>query len=487
MDLNPDTRIHDLLKSYPFLEEFLPTLSPRFGLLKSRAARATMGRVATLSMAAGIGGMDAPSLMRAVAAEIRRRTGEAPAVSDEARKETRPDQERLDALKAIILELHDGAEPEGLGRRFSELIADVDVGEIAQMEEQLIREGLLVSEVQRLCDLHVGVFRDSLDGGGEAEAPPGHPVHTYMSENEVITALAEELASLSAGGRSEGGGADLDRADVVLARLSGIDTHYARKENQLFPYLERHGITGPSRVMWGVHGEIRGMLKAARGAVEKGDAAAFLVEAPRLARAVGEMVYKENRILLPLALQTLSDEEWREIRRGEGAIGHPFAAPGNGWPEAIQEQTAPEPLSVGGEERLGLDTGHPTLEQVNLMLTHLPVDLSLVDENDTVVYYSEGRERIFPRSPGVIGRKVQNCHPEKSLHMVDAILEAFRKGTEEVAEFWITMNGRFLHIRYFALRDAAGTYRGCLEVTQDVTNIRALSGERRPLQREKRS
>jgi hypothetical protein len=131
--------------------------------------------------------------------------------------------------------------------------------------------------------------------------------------------------------------------------------------------------------------------------------------------------------------------------------------------------------------RLPLDTGLLGLDQVNLLLSHLPLDIMFVDEHDEVRFFSRGEERIFPRSPGIIGRKVQNCHPPKSLHMVQRIVDAFRAGTKSTAEFWITIKGRFVHIRYFAMRDPQGGYRGTLEVSQDVTDIRALEGERRLL------
>ncbi|MGB8953060.1 MAG: PAS domain-containing protein [Candidatus Aminicenantales bacterium] len=127
--------------------------------------------------------------------------------------------------------------------------------------------------------------------------------------------------------------------------------------------------------------------------------------------------------------------------------------------------------------KFNLDTGSLTPDQVNLMLTHLPVDLSFVDENDTVVYYSATRDRLFARSPGVIGRKVQNCHPPASVHMVNRILDAFKAGEKDVAEFWIQLSGKFIHIRYFAVRDKDRKYRGCLEVSQDVTSIRSLEGQ----------
>jgi hypothetical protein len=128
-----------------------------------------------------------------------------------------------------------------------------------------------------------------------------------------------------------------------------------------------------------------------------------------------------------------------------------------------------------------LNIGALSAEQIDLMLTALPVDITFVDENDEVRFFSQTRERIFPRSPAIIGRKVQNCHPPQSVDRVQRILNDFRAGERDVAEFWISMQGMFIHIRYFALRDAAGAYRGTIEVTQNIAPLRALEGERRLL------
>jgi len=337
-----------------------------------------------------------------------------------------------------------------------------------------------VSEVQRLCDVHVGAFREALDQHAEVQAPPGHPVHTYLVENKIITDLANKLSSVV--GKLEAGGdleATLGEALVILEQLRGLDNHYQRKENQLFPLLERHGITGPSQVMWGLHDQIRAKLKAISKAAEKGDRDSFLSNAPGLARDIIEMVYKEEKVLFPLAMDTLSEQEWAEVRKGEDELGYVLTQPQGPWPEGYKE---PE-VSYGGvaQGKIELKTGQLSLEQLNLMVTHLPVDLTFVDENDTVQFYSEGPERIFPRSPAIIGRKVQNCHPPKSLHLVESILESFRAGRKDVAEFWIQLRGKFVHIRYFAVRDQDGNYRGCLEVSQDITRIKQLEGERRLL------
>jgi DUF438 domain-containing protein len=310
--------------------------------------------------------------------------------------------------------------------------------------------------------------------------PPGHPVHTYVAENEIITDLANRLGAVAREiERREDVEAGLRDATELVEKLSGIDNHYQRKENQLFPLLERHGITGPSQVMWGVHDQIRANLATVRDAIKRHDAKGLAAATPTLVRGLVEMVYKEEKILFPMSHQSLSEEEWIEMRRGEDVLGYVLTEPAAPWPGDADPDPEPQPVPSG---LLELTTGELSLDQVNLIFTHLPVDLSFVDENDIVRFYSEGPERIFPRSPAVIGREVVNCHPPKSVHMVQEILDSFRTGKQSVAEFWIEMQGKFIHIRYYAIRDEADAYRGCLEVSQDVTGIRALEGERRLLE-----
>ena len=198
------------------------------------------------------------------------------------------------------------------------------------------------------------------------------------------------------------------------------------------------------------------------------------------------MIYKEEHILFPTSLDMLTQNEWIRVKEGEADIGFAWVVPDKGWPEEIVEKIEESPAEpvdalkdVAGA--LGLDTGQMTLEQINLMLTHLPVDLTFVDENDRVAYYSEGPERIFPRSPAIIGREVRNCHPPQSVHLVNKILDTFKSGSRNTAEFWIEVSGKFIYIRYFAVRDASGYYRGTLEVSQDLTRIRKLEGQQRLL------
>ncbi len=397
-------------------------------------------------------------------------------------------EERQEILKGIIRDLHAGKDLEELKQRFARLIRNVSPGEIAALESRLIAEGMPEEEIKRLCDVHVALFKESLAEQQVEPTPPGHPVHTFRLENEAIRGVVEALKKLLGqikAADKEGREVFRRRKEEIkkeLARLAEIDKHYLRKEHQLFPLLERRGVYGPPKVMWQFHDDIRAMLKKVTRAVDEDDLATVINQGNELLTAIVEMINKEESILFPMALEKLTPSDWVEVRRGEEEIGYALVAPGNEWRPRPAAGTAPDAQEKEGPAgAIELATGRLTPEQVNLLLTHLPVDITFVDENDKVRYYSAGKHRIFTRSPAIIGRKVQNCHPPASVHVVEKILAEFRDGTKNEAEFWLTMNGRFIHIRYFAVRDAEGRYRGVVEVTQDVTDIRALEGEKRLL------
>ena len=484
MDLSANTKIDDLLKEYPFLMEFLIARSPKFKLLESAVMRKTVGRVATVGQAASIGGVDAALLLAEIAAEIKRRTGRDVAVGA-ARPESAPVRDaeaRHEILKGIIRDLHQGVEMTVLKQRFQELIRDIDPSEIAKMEQRLMAEGMPESEVKRLCDVHVEVFKESLSAQDAPVVPPGHPIHTYMLENRAAEGILHELDHVLARLGDAPDKAAFAQVQQSLAqlveRLGGIDIHFLRKENQLFPVLEVHGITGPSQVMWALHDDIRVAVKSAKAGVRDALVPDVVNTLRYLSKSVRDMIYKEERILFPMAKDLLTGAEWGKVRRGEEEIGYAWVRPEAEW--AAGSEAAEEQLTAGAGA-VRLDTGVLTVEQVNMLLKHMPVDISFVDENDEVRYYSATKERIFPRSPGVIGRKVQNCHPPKSFAMVQKILDEFRAGRRDKADFWIQMKGRFLLIQYFAVRDDQGSYRGTLEVSQDVTDIKKLEGQKRLL------
>ncbi len=470
MDLSPKTKVNDLLAVYPFLKEFLIALNPEFKMLDNAFLRKTVGKLATLGKAAMISGMDVKKLLDGIAGEIKKKTNETVSVSYEEAGKGGQDA-RIDTMKDIIKDLHAGKDVESQKQKFGELIKDVAPWEIAQMEQRLIAEGMPETEIKSLCDVHVRVFQEALEHQTVPGLPAGHPVHTLMLENRACEGILKEAETIKDFAKEK------TRLLDILDRLGQVDKHYLRKENQLFPILEAKGITGPSKVMWALHDDIRGFLKDVRKRVteEKMEQVALTV----LIKMVNDMIYKEEHILFPMALETLSEEDWVKARKGEEEIGYAWIKPETEW--KASEEAIPQALLADKVGSLNLDTGQLTPDQVNLMLTHLPIDISFVDEKDEVAYYSASPERIFPRSPGVIGRKVQNCHPPKSMGMVQKILDEFRAGKKDTADFWIQMQGKFLLIRYFAVRDAEGKYRGCLEVSQDVTAIRKLEGQKRLL------
>jgi DUF438 domain-containing protein len=397
---------------------------------------------------------------------------------------------RIRTLKQIIEHLHAGGSKEEVRGRLRELVREVDYSEIVAMEQELIAEGMPVEEIQSMCDLHSEVTREVLVKLPERLFPPGHPVDTFRRENDavrvVVARMRETMARLRALEDDADAGALVLAWRQALNELMDLDKHYQRKEHAFFPRLERHGITGPPKVMWGKDDEVRGLLRELGQALEAQGATAGewklvaeTVAAAALA-AVEEMIYKEEAIFLPLCQDTFTEEDWAEIWLASPRYGWCLVEPGEGYrpPEAVVR----EGLKVPSSEGLAMPTGTLSLEQLVAIFSTLPVDLTFVDADDRVAFFSEGPERIFARSRAVLGRRVQHCHPPRSVAVVDRILSDFRQGRHDVAEFWIHFRDRFVHIRYFAVRDRERRYLGTLEVTQDITRLRELQGERRLLQ-----
>jgi DUF438 domain-containing protein len=394
--------------------------------------------------------------------------------------------QRVRALKTIIKTLHAGAPQDEVRQSLKDLVCRTDYSEIMAMEQELIAEGMPVSEIQGMCDLHSQVTREVLVQLAPAPLAPGHPVDTFRRENE---ALRKSIARMQqAMNRVLELGDDHDPRPAVLAwrqsvnELQDVDKHYQRKEHLLFTCLERHRISGPSKVMWGKDDENRGLLKDLSAGLCESNITAE--ECKLLVSTIGvdtvnalrEMIYKEEQILFPICLERFTADEWAEIWASSPRYGWCLVEPREGY----RPQVAPE-HSRAAEKGVMLPTGNLVLEQLTAIFSALPVDLTFVDADDRVAFFSEGPNRVFARSRAIIGRKVQNCHPPRSVDVVDRILNDFREGRQNVAEFWIQFTGRFVHIRYFAVRDS-GRYLGTLEVTQDVGHIRALEGERRLLE-----
>ncbi|AOT73255.1 histidine kinase [Geosporobacter ferrireducens] len=368
----------------------------------------------------------------------------------------------------------------------------VTAQEFAICEQYLQQYGITDDVLAERMDEILEIF-DGILVSNKLNLPSGHPIRTYLDEVEAIRKILNQMRDLLQKKFIKNQWAEL------YDQLGEINIHFSRKQNQLFPALEIKGFDKPSKVMWTLENHIRDIIKKAKGYLEADQDDAFLSLQDEVIEMVEDMMVKEEEILYPTSMDLLSDEDFVEMRKGDDEIGYCLIEPplpyGNRAGENIDISSKNELLkdlenllqkhgmlpTASNHEVLDVSQGKLTLEQINLIFKHLQVDLSFVDENEIVKFYSDTKHRVFPRSAGVIGRKVQNCHPRESVDTVEEIIRAFRAGEQDEAEFWLEIGGRFIYIIYNAVRDEDGNFRGVLEMMQDVTRIRSLEGSQRLL------
>jgi hypothetical protein len=393
--------------------------------------------------------------------------------------------ERQEILKVIIKDLHMGRSVEEVRDEFEKAVGTISIEEISQLEQALMEEeGIPVEEVQRLCSVHTAIFKGSIEEIHRSQKPedqPGHPVHTFKLENKEIDMLVNFKIQLHFDRfKAEDNSENVFKLIEDLNLLLDIDKHYSRKENLLFPFLEKYGIFGPTKVMWGVDDRIREAIKTAKQGLTNytnQDHQTAVNSIEFVIREVSEMIFKEENILFPMALQHLTEDEWIKIAHESDEIGYCLTSPAVEWKPERKTLTS----TAMSEGFIRMETGFLSIEQLELMLNHLPVDITFIDQDDVVRYFSHGKERIFIRTKAVIGRTVQNCHPPKSVHMVEEILQDFKSGKKDSEDFWIKFKDKYVYIRYFAVRDEKGTYMGTLEFTQNIAPIKEIDGEKRIL------
>ncbi|WP_019540431.1 PAS domain-containing protein [Proteiniphilum acetatigenes] len=338
---------------------------------------------------------------------------------------------------------------------------------------------------------------DGLIQADEPGLPYGHPIDAYRRENNKMKELllkGDELAQRSF---------ILNPWLELMEQIIQYKVHFSRKQNQLYSALERKGFDRPSTTMWVYDDEIRDEMNNALELLKKEEVNvdSFLDAYRQMTIDLRDLMEKEELILYPTSLKLIPEDEFEEMKSGDREIGFflidmpdlrssssnkevPPVAGQNGFMDdlaALLSKYGKNIETDPKEKVLDVAEGKLTLEQINLLFRHLPVDISFVDENDLVKFYTDTPHRVFPRSKGVIGREVRNCHPPKSLHMVEEIIEKFRSGEQSKSEFWINKPGLFIYIVYVAVRDKDGTFRGVMEMMQDCTHIRQLEGERRLL------
>ena len=391
-------------------------------------------------------------------------------------------------IRQIISRLHKGENVEKVKAEFKDAIKEVSSIEIAQVEEEMIKEGVPVEEIHKLCDVHLAAFSESLKRE-KPLAPEGHPVRTLMTEHQTMLDLAAELkreaGALKDFPTPEAASDKLKKVEVLVGHFKAAEKHYLREENVLFPILQKKGFTQPPTIMWMEHDRIRAIKKDLY-AVWDGRSSMPLPELSKKmeegALALSEMLaahfMKENSILFPASMKIITEAEWAEMAPQFDSIGYcPFS------PAAAPTGAGAAAEAKGGAEGAEwvFETGRLTREELEGILYAIPVELSFVDADDNVRFFSQNKERIFPRTPAVLGLNVRGCHPQKSLHIVEKILADFKAGQEGPASFWIDFKGRKILIQYFPARGRDGRYLGCVETVQDITDARALQGEKRLL------
>jgi PAS domain S-box-containing protein len=393
-------------------------------------------------------------------------------------------------IKEAIRQLHAGVPPEQVKEKFRHVLEGIDSLEIAKIEEELAKEGMKREEMRKLCDVHMAIFKEQLEKQ-QPNLQPTQPISILMEEHKIMLKLADHL--VTAANKilkvtdTRYVTAEIHEVEHLAEDFTDSEKHYLREENVLFPFIEKHGITEPPAVMWLEHNEIRELKKKLPTLIKDLNEAGFQNFKDQLwetAKALGTLLqnhfYKENNILFPAALSVITPQEWVEIRKEFDEIGYCCFTP----PELISivpsTETGQAPTQAL-EGILQFETGSLTKEQLDGLLNVLPVDITFVDADDTVRYFNKPEDRIFVRAKAVLGRKVRMCHPQKSLHVVSKIVESFKAGKKDAAEFWINLNNRLIHIRFFAVRDNNGKYMGTMEVVQDITKIKQIEGERRLL------
>lgn len=370
----------------------------------------------------------------------------------------------------------------------------VTAQEFALGEQKLIEHGISDDELAERMEEILQIF-DGLLISEKKTLVSGHPIDTYLKEVAAIRVVLADMKRLLQGKFIK------NEWLAQYDKLGEIAVHFSRKQNQLFPALEGKGFDKPSKVMWTLENKIREQMKRAKDYLLENQDEAFIAIQSDLIDLVEDMMLKEVEILYPTSLDLLTDEAFVKMRAGDDEIGYCLIETpllygaiqkeenNNAFMKELalllKKHGALGDVTDAKEDALDVKQGKLTLEQINLIFKHLQVDLSYVDENEIVKFYSDTKHRVFPRSPGVIGRMVQNCHPRESVHLVEEVIRAFRAGEQEEAEFWLEMGDKFIYIIYNAVRDEVGTFRGVLEMMQDVTHIRSLKGSQRLLSWEK--
>lgn len=378
-------------------------------------------------------------------------------------------QERIDLLKDLLDRLNKGEALDAVRADFVRKFQDVEASEIMKAEQQMIKEGMPVTEVQKLCDVHAALFHGNIRQERERMAEKyvkevGHPLYTFTKENEALKVVLDEAREA------------LSRHEVdrkLLGRVRELAIHYAKKGDLLYPHLKvRYGISGPSDVMWTVDDEIRDELAALSRKLQDENPESVLQGEKELQRfeavltRAEEMIYKEEKILFPNCALNFTRDEWIRIYHDSKDYAPCFGVENVVWTEA---ETAVDKMreATPGDQKIVMAGGHMTVAQLTAMLNTIPMEITFVDDQNINRFFNEG-PKDFKRPKMAIDREVFSCHPPKIEAKVRMILNEFRAGTLDKVPVWMEKNGKTMLVTYMAVRDHDGNYIGTLELVQDM-------------------
>jgi DUF438 domain-containing protein len=372
--------------------------------------------------------------------------------------------QRQEKLKKLIQRLHSGEDRAAVEMEFRRDFAYVTGAEIAEMEYNLVQEGVSVEEIQSLCDVHASLFQGSIQEMHD-DVLTVNPLTEFENDNRRFQKLIDASETFTDDLRSQN--LLVEFIIETTASLSDIESHYARKENILFPMLEKNGITTVPQVMWGVDNKIRDGIRFLKEQVTSSpEPQELLISFRSVLTMIKEMIVKENNILFPMLKEHLTTDDLRVVAASMNET--------QGYKTPASSQQA---ANVDGS--IAMSAGALTQEAINAIFNTLPFDLTFVGADNKVKFVTQGKERIFDRPLSVIGRPIELCHPPQSVHVVMKIVEDLRSGKKDHEDFWIHFRGKFALIRYYAVRNDQNEFLGTLEVTQDILDIQALSGEKR--------
>ncbi len=359
----------------------------------------------------------------------------------------------------------------------ADLLATVVPSDFITLFDEVVKEGYNMSEIKVLTNKLINVFHVSVRDYHRIAPQPDSFLDVLEKNNAVMAQSLQNIRPVFKAFIKDVNNTALRfELDALFEQLDAFAKYYTIKENILFPVLEAawpdHRCV---QIMWSFHDDIRRNLKAVRAQLQAG-----ISDLPAFNRSVGDLFFnmlaikfREEHILFPAILSSLNERQLNALNHEAVEMGYPYVQP------ALVSEPVNNEAIQGSSINLG--TGTLSVDQIKLIFNHLPVDITFVDDNNKVCYFSTPPKRIFPRTISIIGREVNRCHPPESVHVVEKIVESFRSGEKSHADFWIKMKGEYILIQYFAVRDEQGTYKGVIEVTQEISHIKALEGEKRLL------